>query len=139
MKRLQWDFWKSRTPIPPPPKRRIHLGIDYGTSTSKLVFRDYGAPGGEAAILVLRERSFRIPSRVCFTDRELVFGDDRKASQGCAIFESVKMQAAAAITGVPGYYFGPVRTLPDGFTAVDLAVLTVWFLISEGNRATAAY
>ena len=115
------------------------MGIDYGTSTSKLVVRDYGAPGGEVAILVLRDNSFRIPSRVCITTGELVFGDNRKAREECCIVESVKMQAAAAVSGVPGYYFGPVKKLPDGFDAVDLAALTVWFLISEGHRAVATY
>lgn len=121
------------------PKRRIHLGIDYGTSTSKIVFRDYGAPGGEVAVLVLRDGSFRIPSRICVTNDQLVFGDNRTASEGCHIFESVKMQAAAAVSRNSSYYFGPVKKLPDGFTSVDLAALTVWFLISEGHRAIATY
>ena len=139
MKKLRWDFWKSRTQIPVRTKRRVHLGIDYGTSASKIVFRDYGAPGGEVAVVVLRYGSFRIPSRVCVTASELVFGDKWKEREDCDIFESVKMQAAAAVSGKSSYYFGPVKKLPDGFTSVDLAVLTVWFLISEGHRAVAAY
>ena len=139
MKKLRWDFWKSRTPVPAKTKRRFHLGIDYGTSASKIVFRDYGAPGGEVAVVVLRYGSFRIPSRVCVTASELVFGDNWKEREDCEIFESVKMQAAAAVSGKSSYYFGPVKKLPDGFTSADLAVLTVWFLICEGHRAVAAY
>lgn len=99
MKKLRWDFWKSRTQIPVRTKRRVHLGIDYGTSASKIVFRDYGAPGGEVAVVVLRYGSFRIPSRVCVTSSELVFGDKWKEREECAIFESVKMQTAAAVSG----------------------------------------
>ena len=42
-------------------KRRIHLGIDYGTSASKIVFRDYGAPGDEKAFLVPGMDRFEFP------------------------------------------------------------------------------
>ena len=120
-------------------KRRLHLGIDYGTSMSKIVFRDYGAPGGEAAVLVLRNGSFRIPSRLCATAAELLFGDDRKTSEECDIYESLKMRAAVEFSGDPSYYFGPDTKLPMGFTAADLSTLSVWFLISEGYKAIADY
>src|SRR5713226_4914344 len=121
------------------PKRRIHLGIDYGTSTSKIVFRDYGAPGGEMAFVVVRGGSFRIPSRVCATAAEFVFGDDSRSSAQCDVYESLKMRVAAEATDNPKYYFGPMNALPSGFTSHDLAVLTVWFLISEGHRAVSDY
>jgi molecular chaperone DnaK (HSP70) len=121
------------------PKRRVHLGIDYGTSASKIVFRDYGAPGGEVAVVVLRDGSFRIPSRVCATTTKLLFGDDRKTQDECDIYESLKMQVASEASGNPEYYFGPHKALPNGFSAADLAALTVWFLISEGHRAVAAH
>ena len=125
--------------MPASPKRRVHLGIDYGTSTSKIVLRDYGAPGGEAAYVVLREGSFRIPSRVCVTANELIFGDDRRGAEECDIYESLKMRVAVEVTGDQKYYFGPLIELPSGFTAHDLAVLTMWFLISEGHRGIAEY
>ena len=121
------------------PKRRLHLGIDYGTSTSKIVFRDYGARGGEVAVVVLRDGSFRIPSRVCVNATELFFGDDTKTAEDYDIYESVKMRVAAEVTGKPEYYFGPMTQLPDGFSSADLAALSVWFLISQGHRAVAAY
>ena len=138
MRKLPWAFWKSpeRTP---PPRRRVHLGIDYGTSTSKIVLRDYGAPGGEAAFVVLRDKSFRIPSRVCATANEFIFGDDRKSTEECDIYESLKMRVAVEVTGDRKYYFGPAVGLPGGFTAYDLAILTMWFLISEGHRSIAEY
>src|SRR5690348_4618771 len=135
MKKSPLAFWKLWERKPVPSKRRIHLGIDYGTSNCKIVFRDYGAPGGEAAVLVLRDGSFRIPSRVCVTATELLFGDDRKTSDECDIYESLKMRAAEETSGNKNYYFGPAKDLPVGLTAADLATLTVWFLISGGYRA----
>ena len=142
MKKLQWAFWRSRAQVPSPspsPKRRFHLGIDYGTSNSKIVFRDYGARGGEKAVVVLREGSFRIPSRVCLTGKDFFFGDKHKTINECVVFESLKMLAAAELSGERKLYFGPRRPMPDGFRAADLATLTVWFLISEGHRAIDSY
>lgn len=140
MKKLQWGFWKSQERVRIAAKRRVHLGIDFGTSTSKIVFRDYGAPGGERAVLLLRDGSFRIPSRICVTAKDLLFANE-KTPDGCEVFESIKMQAAAVRSGNSKYYFGPTKTFPtrDGFTAADLATVTVWFLISEGHRAVSNY
>src|SRR5208282_3575266 len=120
MKRSLWAFWKSPEQMPASPKRRVHLGIDYGTSTSKIVLRDYGAPGGEAAFVVLRDESFRIPSRVCVAANELIFGDGSKSAGECDIYESLKMRVAVEVTGNQRYYFGSPVKLPDGFTAHDL-------------------
>jgi hypothetical protein len=120
-------------------KRRVHLGIDYGTSASKIVFRDYGAPGGERAFVVLRRGSFRIPSRVCFTATEIWFGDDTHTDEDSDVYESVKMQVAAQVSGKPQYFFGRVRELPEGISLTELSILTVWFLISEGHRAVESY
>jgi hypothetical protein len=63
MKKLAWASWKFWNRVPASPTRRVHLGIDYGTSVSKIVFRNNGAQEGESAVLVLRDGSFRIPSR----------------------------------------------------------------------------
>jgi hypothetical protein len=123
----------------PMASRRVHLGIDYGTSASKLVFRDYAAPGREVAKVVVSGHSFRIPSRVCITASDLRFGLENPTTHGWAVLESVKMQVAAEVTGDPNYYFGPRVKLPDGLNASDLATLTVWYLISEGRRAIADY
>src|SRR5208282_1847667 len=81
----------------------------------------------------------RIPSRVCVTANELIFADDRRSAKDCGIYESLKMRVAVEVTGNQKYYFGPKTKLPDGFTAHDLAVLTMWFLISEGHRGIAEY
>jgi hypothetical protein len=67
-----------------------------------------------------------------------LFGSDTKADAQCSIYDSLKMLVAVEVSGNPKYYMGPTTTLPDGFSAADLAALTVWFLISEGHRAVAA-
>jgi len=139
MKRLPWASWKFWNRIPASPRRRIHLGIDYGTAVSKIVFRHNAAPGGERAVLVLRNGSFRIPSRVRMTTTQVLFGDDTKTASDYAVYDSLKMRVAVEASGNPKYYLGPTTTLPDGFSAPDLAALTVWFLISEGHRAVAAH
>lgn len=141
MRKLEWGFWKSQPRPHLSAKRRIHLGIDFGTSSSKIVFRDYGAPGGERAVLLLREGCPRIPSRVCVTRTDLLFGNDGRAPEDGEVYDSIKMQAAAEVTGNRNYYFGPVRAFPtkDGLSAADLTTLTVWYLISEGQRAVSSY
>lgn len=125
-------------------RRRIHLGIDYGTSTSKIVFRDYGALGGEKAYPVIREGTFRIPSSVAMSASDLTFGTSPQAGivlpAGLRWYESVKMRVAGEAKGdYNRYCYAPLPALPFGFTAKDLAVLAVWFLISEGYRAVREY
>jgi hypothetical protein len=115
------------------------MGVDFGTSNSKIVFRDYGAPGGERAFLVLKGDTFLIPSRVCAGPMEFFFGNKTSSADTCDIYESVKMQAATEITGDSSYYFGPLKPVPEGFSFADLSVLVVWYLISEGQRAVSAY
>jgi hypothetical protein len=139
MKGLPWASRKFWSRIPAPAKRQVHLGIDYGTNTSKIVFRVCGTTGQGGAVLVLRNGSFRIPSRVCITATELLFGGDAKAATDCVIYESLKTRVAAEVSGNPKYYLGPATKLPAGLSAADLAALTVWFLISEGHRAVAAH
>lgn len=138
MKRLPLASWKIWNRIPASPKRSVRLGIDYGSIASKIVFRDRDAPVEGSAVLVLRNGSYRIPSRVCMTATELFFGDDSKAPTDCDIYENLKMRVAAEVDGNPSHQLGPARPLAHGFSASDLAALTVWFLISEGHRAVAS-
>ena len=50
--------------------RPTHLGVDYGTSTSKLVLRDYAAPGGERSVLIGERNNYLFPSIVsCSADK----------------------------------------------------------------------
>ena len=135
MKRLLSAFWKSTEKPQALPKRRIHLGIDYGTSASKIVFRDYGAPGGERGLMAMFGGSMRISSSIRLTSESLVFGRTTEPTRGSVLYESIKMRVAAEAIEGSTYYFGPATPLPDTFSACDLAVLTMWHLISEGHRA----
>src|SRR5262249_19690397 len=121
----------------------VRLGIDYGTSTSKLIFRDPVAPGGEKTYPVLRDKSFRISSSVGVQDKALAFGTsplDHKTELQTQWFESVKMRAAGEVTGdYRKYCYGPLPPLPERITAKDLAILTVWFLLSEAADAISKF
>jgi hypothetical protein len=139
VKKSPWAPWKFRSRAPASPKRQVHLGIDYGTSVSKIVFRDNSAPAGESAVLVLRNGLSRIPSRVCITSKQLLFGDETAAASDWDVYDSLKMRIAAEVSGDPKYFLGATTTLPNGLGAADLAALTVWFLISEGHRAVASH
>jgi len=125
------------------PVRFVRLGIDYGTSTSKLVFRDPLAPGGEKAYPVLRDNSFRTSSSVVVTDKTLIFGcspfTDGREIHGRWL-ESLKMRVAGEVTeNYRKYCYGPLPALPEGLSAKDLAILTVWFLLSEGTNAISRF
>ena len=124
------------------PGRIVRLGIDYGTSTSKLVFRDPFAPGKEKTYLVMREGAFRIPSSVAITEKELIFGCAPLDGGGVhgRWLESVKMRVAGEATGnYQKYCYGPLPSLPNGFSAKDLGILTVWFLLSEGTNSISRF
>lgn len=110
---------------------RLHLGVDYGTSASKLVVRYFEAPGGERAFLLEPRGSFRIPSGVSFDNREIVF------NSGCdEALLSLKMRYAGEVTGdMDRHFYGTLAPIPYGFSAGDLVTLTVWKLISIGHLA----
>ena len=115
--------------------RDLQLGIDYGTSTSKLVLRDYAAAGGERAYLVGQDTGYRYPSAISCNSTTLMFGDPAGTS-GVTKYESVKMQVADQVKKNPGrYYYGPKHAFPVGFDASDFAALTIWWLISKGETA----
>jgi hypothetical protein len=121
-------------------KRPVHLGIDYGTSTSKLVLRDYAAAGGERALLVGTRGNYRYPSAVSCGGGNIFLGVKPSGGlvggQAAVCYESVKMRVADEVKGSPGrYYYGPPRDFPAGFRARDFAALSVWALITEGERA----
>lgn len=115
------------------------MGIDYGTSNSKIVFRDLEARGGEKAYAVELGGTFRIPSAVKVTKNQIVFGQAPMSagSEAAATWhQSLKMRVAGEVLGkYEGIYHGPQTDLPMGLDARDLAVLTVWYLISLGVQA----
>lgn len=129
------------------PIRRVHLGVDFGTSQSKLVFRDYarrgGAMHGEYAVVVrppdeAAERAdFRIPSSVSYADGVLHFGshaEARAATKGVSIYRSLKMLVA-----LPEHFHGLRMPLPEGLSVEDLATLYIVHLIHLGQSAVRRY
>jgi hypothetical protein len=133
--RATWKFWKRNRSMP---KRRVKLGIDYGVSTSKIVFRDCDPSGGESCEIVLHNGCLQIPSRVCLTATALLFGHATIPAMTCDSYESLKTQVAGDVTANPVYQLDRTTKLSGGFCAADLAALTVWFLISKGHEAVAA-
>ncbi len=118
-------------------RRRVHLGIDYGTSTSKIVIRDYGAPGGERAFVLADNGSYRFPSAVTVSGNILrLQTSDRAGDRKARVLESLKMRVAAEVKGnVERYCYAPIQELPPGLMATDLATLTVARLIDKSARA----
>ena len=121
------------------PRRLVKLGIDYGVSTSKIAFRDCNPSGKQNCRLVLHEGRVQIPSRVCVTATALLFGHATVPAMACDSCENLKKRVAADVTANPAYQLGRSTELPKGFSAADLAALTVWFLISKGHQAVAAH
>jgi hypothetical protein len=127
---------------PPPPVQKrhaIHLGLDYGTASSKLILRDYQPGGSERAHGVFpssargRTRDFRIPSLVCLEGGRLWFGLEAAARQSLRdvkLYPSMKMRMA-----MPQEFRGLATPLPEGIAEDDLATLTVAYLLQEAQRA----
>jgi hypothetical protein len=103
------------------------------------VLRDYAAPGGERSILIGKRNDYRFPSTVSCSAEKIFLG--QKPSGGliegehATCYESIKMRVADEVKNSPGrYFYGAQREFPDGFRARDFATLSVWSLISEGER-----
>ncbi len=120
--RLAWPPWKLWSRVPAPARRRIQFGIDYGTCVSKIVFRANGAPPNERAVLVPRNGTFRIPSRVCATATTLFFGDVTRTRAECHIYQNTKARIATEAVAAPER--AGDAPAPLGFSAADLAALT---------------
>ena len=120
--------------------RPLRLGVDYGTSRSKLVITDYGAVDGERSFVVrpLSEFSgddYRIPSSVGMADGALHFGFAAEALGGrTPVYRSLKMLCA-----YPDGFYGDDVALPTGLSARDLATLYVGYLIHIGRDAADRY
>lgn len=116
--------------------RRFHLGIDYGTSASKIVVRDYGGLGGERAYVVTAPHGFRMSSTVLYANDALYLGPELSPVTNAIPYESVKMRVAEeAIAGTQKFHYGPKPDFPPAITARDMATISVWWLISIGHRA----
>ncbi len=124
----------------PDASRSLRLGVDYGTSRSKLVITDYDAVDGDRSFLVRPASStdsddYLIPSTVCATEGSLRFGfsAEARADEGTP-YRSLKMLCA-----YPDRFYGDRAPLPTGMNARDLATLYVGHLITLGRQAAKQY
>lgn len=122
-------------------RRRVHFGIDYGTSNSKIVVRDFEAAGGERAHVVVQDGSERLSSSLALVGNEILFGFRRtnrhRVLERATWYESLKMRTAGEIKGdEAAFYHGTPAPFPTGLSARDLAALSIWWLITEASRAS---
>jgi hypothetical protein len=80
---------------------------------------------------------------VAVVDKTFIFGSAPPvlghAVQGRWL-ESVKMRVAGEVKGnYSKYCHGPLLEMPEGITAKDIAILSVWFLLSEAANAIAEF
>ena len=121
---------------------RVHLGVDYGTSWSKLVFRDTEARGGERSIVVRDSQNtvpdnYRISSLIAFDGDKLYFGSQcvrRMNLPKIVVFPSMKVQVA-----FPNHFHQIRRSIPQGLTEEGLAALTILYLLQIGKAAAETY
>jgi len=126
------------------PKRRLHLGVDYGTAWSKLVLRDCASPRGEEAFVLrpsppitLNEGEFRVPSVVVSDGRRLWFGGSaiqRGLVAGHETYTSLKIRAS-----LPDHFHGLKVPLPHGLSERDIATLHIAYLQAVGRLAAEEY
>ena len=121
-------------------ERNLHLGIDYGTSTSKLILTDYSAARGEFSFVVRPSEKnggdggFRIPSSIAVCENYLRFGfGAENLSDDLVVYRSLKMMCA-----YPDHYIDD-NPLPKGWDARDLVTLYVGYLIQLGKIAAEEY
>lgn len=104
-------------------RRRYHLGLDWGTSTTKMVLRDYDEPGsshGRAYVLRPSRGGYRYPSTVTLAEGKLWFGDEAEARRGAGrTWDSLKAAAA-----VQRGWANEVEDLP-GVTLEELSALSI--------------
>ena len=122
--------------------RPLRLGVDYGTSRSKLVVTDYGSIEGERSFVVRPPPEYegtgeyRIPSTVSIDGDAMYFGfaAESRARGSVAVYRSLKMLCA-----YPDRFYGDRAELPPGLNARDLSTLYVGYLIQLGQEAGNRY
>jgi hypothetical protein len=115
----------------------VVVGIDYGTSSSKIVVSDNDAPGGAYVFpLVGSDGSARIPSGIRRTAMGIELGQLSTPATASEVYDSVKMRLAARaglrVTG-PAFYEDGLD--PSGWTDEELAVVSVAWLQHLAMRA----
>lgn len=112
--------------------RHHHLGLDWGTSATKLVLRDYDAVGATHGLgYVLRDGSggVRHPSLVVLEGSRLWFGDAAKHRLATARASWPSLKAEVALRG------NAATEAAGGLLNRDLAVLYLAHVLSLARRA----
>lgn len=115
------------------PRRRFHLGLDWGTSATKMVLRDHGdrsLPRGAAYVLE-EAGSHRHPTTVALADEGLWFGGEaeKRRESATRVWEHLK-----AATGVEHRWDEPAGIERSDLTLGDLAVLSLWHFAAFGTQ-----
>ena len=125
----------------PSRERSLWLGVDYGTSMSKLVLTDYDAIDGAHSFPVRPthhqggDGGCRVPSTVSVESGILRFGFAAESQGGAdGVFRSLKMLCA-----YPDRFYGDHVPLPTELNARDLATLFVGHLVQLGQQAAIRY
>ena len=112
--------------------RNLHLGLDWGTSATKLVLRDYDAVGASHGLgYVLRAAAggVRHPSLVALEGGRLWFGESAKKRVTTAQHAWASLKADVAIHG------RAASEAAGGLHLRDLSVLFLAHIISVAQRA----
>ena len=123
---------RRQRPPPPQRKRLYHLGVDWGTSSTKMVLRDYGGRDdshdhGRAYVIRHANRAFRYPSTVKYWRGAMWFGHQAECRGGeCLSWTSLK-----ARTAVERGWDDMAIGLP-GMTLEDLATISVAHYTKRG-------
>ena len=123
-------------------RRSLWLGVDYGTSMSKLVITDYDFRDGTRSFPVRPQNGggqhgdYRIPSTLTLESGAIRFGVEAESHADTAegVYRSMKMLCA-----YPTRFYGDTAPLPTGLDARDLATLFVGHLIQLGEQAATRY
>jgi hypothetical protein len=130
----------SREPERPLVSRRIHIGIDYGTSWSKLAFRDYGLDSHRSFVVTPTDgaaHEFRFPSVACIEGGLLWFAQEaekRCGNKAAKVYRSLKMRLA-----YPRQFYGAETSLPDELSNEDLVTLNIVYLLQRARFSIDRY
>jgi hypothetical protein len=116
---------------------RVFVGIDYGTSSSKVVINDQDAPGGAYMFPLLGpDGSARIPSGIRRRGIAIELGQVSTPGTAFDVYDSVKMRLAVkAGLAVAGPAFYEDSAHPSGWTDEELAVISVAWLQHLATQA----
>ncbi len=112
--------------------RRFHLGLDWGTSTTKLVLRDYSQGSGSAAFVLTPDGSegeYRYPSAVDIKGEHLYFG---ATANRRGIAAGKRLDSLKALSTLSK--FSEKAPGAKKLTYEDLAILFLSHAISLGMR-----